>query len=95
MNLRPLNDRLVVHPAKPEEQTSSGLLLPETAKEKPQQGKVVAAGPGARNENGERIPPDVQVGDTVLYVKYAGTMIKLDGQEVLILKETDILAIVQ
>ncbi|HRW09967.1 MAG TPA: co-chaperone GroES [Caldilineaceae bacterium] len=95
MNLRPLNDRLVVQPAKPEEQTSTGLLLPETAKEKPQQGKVIAAGPGARDEDGERITLDVQVGDTVLYVKYSGTTIKLDSQEILILKEADVLAIVQ
>ena len=95
MNLRPLNDRLVVQPAKPEEQTSTGLLLPETAKEKPQQGKVIAAGPGARDEDGERITLDVQVGDAVLYVKYSGTTIKLDSQEILILKEADVLAIVQ
>ena len=95
MNLRPLNDRLVVQPAKPEEQTSIGILLPETAKEKPQQGKVVAAGPGARKEDGERVPLDVQVGDTVLYIKYSGTTVKRDGQDILILKETDVLAIVQ
>lgn len=95
MNLRPLNDHLVVHPTKPEEQTSTGILLPETAKEKPQQGKVVAAGPGARDEDGERIALEVAVGDTVLYVKYAGTTLKLDGQEILILKESDVLAIVQ
>lgn len=95
MNLKPLGDRLVVQPAKPEEQTSTGILLPETAKEKPQQGKVIAAGPGAREESGERIALDVQVGDTVLYTKYAGTTIKLNGQEILILKETDVLAIVQ
>jgi chaperonin GroES len=95
MNLRPLNDRLVVQPAKPEEQTSTGILLPETAKEKPQQGKVIAAGPGARDEEGERIALEVAVGDTVLYVKYSGATIKLDGQEILILKESDVLAIVQ
>lgn len=95
MNLKPLGDRLVVQPSKPEEQTSTGILLPETAKEKPQQGKVIAAGPGAREESGERIALDVQVGDTVLYAKYSGTTIKLNGQEILILKETDVLAIVQ
>ncbi|MCC6453403.1 MAG: co-chaperone GroES [Caldilineaceae bacterium] len=95
MNLKPLGDRLVVKPTEQEDVTSSGIFLPETAKEKPQQGKVIAAGPGARKESGERIALDVQVDDTVLYAKYAGTSIKLDGQEYLILKETDILAIVE
>jgi chaperonin GroES len=95
MNLKPLGDRLVVQPAEPEEQTSTGLFLPETAKEKPQQGKVIATGPGARKEGGERSAMDVQVGDTVLYTKYAGTTIKLNGQEILILKEADVLAMVQ
>lgn len=95
MNLKPLGDRLVVKPSEQEEQTKSGIFLPETAKEKPQQGTVVAAGPGARKENGERIALDVEVGATVLYAKYAGTNIKLDGQEYLILKESDILAIVE
>jgi chaperonin GroES len=95
MNLKPLGDRLVIKPIEQEDVTSSGIFLPETAKEKPQQGKVVAAGPGARKESGERITLDVQVDDTVLYAKYAGTTIKLDGQEYLILKETDVLAIVE
>ncbi|GIV78531.1 co-chaperone GroES [Litorilinea aerophila] len=95
MNLRPLGDRLVVKPIEEAEQTSTGIFLPETAKEKPQQGKVVAAGPGARKENGERIPLDVKVDDTVLYAKYAGTSIKLQGEEYLILKESDVLAIVE
>ena len=95
MNLKPLGDRLVVQPSEQEEQTSTGIFLPETAKEKPQQGKVIAAGPGARKENGERAALDVQVGDSVLYAKYSGTNIKLNGKEFLILKETDILAIVQ
>jgi chaperonin GroES len=95
MNLKPLGDRLVIRPIEQEDVTSSGIFLPETAKEKPQQGKVVAAGPGARKENGERIALDVQIEDTVLYAKYAGTTIKLDGQEFLILKETDVLAIVE
>lgn len=95
MNLKPLGDRLVVKPAKQEEQTTSGIFLPETAKEKPQQGVVVAAGPGARKEDGERIELDVKVGDTVLYAKYAGTNVKLDDDEYLILKESDILAIVE
>lgn len=95
MNLKPLGDRLVIKPIEQEDVTSSGIFLPETAKEKPQQGKVVAAGPGARKESGERIALDVQVDDTVLYAKYAGTTIKLDGQEFLILKETDVLAVVE
>jgi chaperonin GroES len=95
MNLKPLGDRVVIKPAEQEEQTTSGIFLPETAKEKPQQGKIVAAGPGARKETGERIAMDVQVNDTVLYAKYAGTTIKLDGQDYLILKETDILAVVE
>jgi chaperonin GroES len=95
MNLKPLGDRLVIKPIEQEDVTSSGIFLPETAKEKPQQGKVIAAGPGARKESGERIALDVTVDDTVLYAKYAGTTIKLDGQEYLILKETDILAIVE
>jgi chaperonin GroES len=94
MNLRPLGDRLVVEPVEQAEQTASGIFLPETAKEKPQEGKVIAAGPGARKESGERIPMDVQVGDIVLYAKYSGTNIKLEGKEYLILKETDVLAIV-
>lgn len=95
MNLKPLGDRLVIKPVEQEDVTSSGIFLPETAKEKPQQGKVVAAGPGARKESGERIVLDVQVDDIVLYAKYAGTTIKLEGQEYLILKETDVLAIVE
>ncbi len=95
MNLKPLGDRVVVKPIEQEEQTSTGIFLPETAKEKPQQGKIVAAGPGARKESGERIAMDVAVDDTVLYAKYAGTSIKLDGEEYLILKEADILAIVE
>ena len=95
MNLKPLGDRIVVQPTEQEEQTALGIFLPETAKEKPQQGKVIAAGPGARKDTGERIAMDVQVGDKVLYAKYAGTTIKLDGKEILILKETDVLAIVE
>jgi chaperonin GroES len=95
MNLKPLGDRIVVQPIEQEEQTTLGIFLPETAKEKPQQGKVVASGPGARKENGERIAMDVKVDDKVLYAKYAGTTIKLDGKELLILKESDILAIVE
>ena len=95
MNLRPLNDRVVVQPVEQETTTASGLVLPETAKEKPQQGKVIAVGPGARDEDGERMPLDLEVGDMVLFAKYAGTEIKLDGEKVLIMKESDILAVVE
>ena len=93
MNLRPLNDRIVVEPLEQEEQTSSGIFLPETAKEKPQQGKVIAAGPGVRDEDGKRLALDVQVGDTVLFAKYAGTEIKMDGKKFLIMKESDVLGV--
>ena len=95
MNLRPLGDRLVVTPMEQEETTKTGILLPESAKEKPQQGEVIAVGPGGRKESGERIVMDVKVGDKVLYAKYAGTTIKIDGKEILILKETDVLAVVE
>ncbi len=94
MNLKPLGDRLVIEPIEQDDQTTSGIFLPETAKEKPQQGKVIAAGPGARSDNGDRIAMEVNVDDTVLYAKYAGTSIKLDGSDVLILKESDVLAVV-
>lgn len=94
MNLKPLGDRLLVSPIEQEEMTASGIVLPETAKEKPMQGKVIAAGPGARKEDGTRIAMDVKEGDTVLYAKYAGTEIKIDGTKYLIFKETDVLAIV-
>jgi chaperonin GroES len=95
MNLKPLGDRIVVEPVEQEEQTALGIFLPETAKEKPQQGKVIAAGPGVRKDTGERIDMDVKVGDKVLYARYAGTSVKLDGKEYLILKEGDVLAIVE
>jgi chaperonin GroES len=96
LNLKPLADRLVVEPIERDEVTASGIYVPETAKEKPQEGKVVAAGPGRRkDEDGERIPMDVQEGDRVLYAKYAGTEIKLDDKKYLILKESDILAILE
>lgn len=95
MNLKPLGDRIVVEPVEQEEQTALGIFLPETAKEKPQQGKVIAAGPGVRKDTGERLDMDVKVGDKVLYARYAGTSVKLDGKEYLILKESDVLAIVE
>lgn len=93
ISFRPLGSRVLVEPVEQEETTASGIILPETAKEKPQQGKVLAAGPGARDEDGERIEMDVKVGDKVLYAKYSGTEFKLDGKKLLILRESDLLAI--
>jgi chaperonin GroES len=94
--LKPLGDRLVVRPIEQEETTAGGILLPETAKEKPQEGEVIAAGPGKLDDNGNRVTMEVKVGDRVLYAKYAGTEIKLEGDEkVLILKESDVLALVE
>jgi len=95
MNLKPLGDRVVIEPLEQEEVTASGIVLPETAKEKPQKGKILAVGPGARDEDGKRIAMDVKAGDTVLFAKYAGTEIKVENKKLLILKETDILAIVE
>ncbi len=95
MNLKPLADRLVVEPSEQEEVTAGGIILPETAKEKPQQGKVLAAGPGRTDEDGKRVVMDVKVGDKVLFAKYSGTEIKVDSKKVLILRESDILAIVE
>jgi chaperonin GroES len=95
INIKPLGDRLLIEPIEKEETIAGGLLLPETAKEKPQQGAVLAAGEGRRDDNGKRIPLDVQAGDKVLFAKYAGTEIKVDGKKLLIMKESDILGIVQ
>ena len=93
LNLKPLGDRLVVKPLEEEEVTPGGIVLPETAKEKPQKGEVLATGPGARDEDGDRIAMDVSVGDKVLYAKYGGTEIKMNGDKLLILRESDVLAI--
>ncbi len=95
LNLKPLGSRVVVEPIEQEDVTASGIVLPETAKEKPQKGKVLSVGPGDRDESGKRIQMDVTVGDTVLFAKYAGTEIKLDGKKLLILRESDLLAIVE
>ena len=95
MNLQPLEDRIVVRPSESEETTASGLVIPDTAKEKPQQGEVLAVGAGKRSEQtGELIPLDVKVGDTVVYSKYGGTDITIDGEDLLILTSRDVLAIV-
>ncbi|MHB1404258.1 MAG: co-chaperone GroES [Desulfitobacteriaceae bacterium] len=93
MNIKPLGDRVVIKALPMEEKTKSGIIMPDTAKEKPQEGEVVAVGPG-KIEKGERAALDVKAGDRVIYSKYAGTEVKYDGQEYLILKESDILAIV-
>jgi chaperonin GroES len=95
LKVKPLGDRLVVKPLEEEEVTPSGIVLPETAKEKPQKGEVLAVGPGGRDDSGERIPMDVSVGDKVLFAKYGGTEIKLDGDKLLILRESDILALIE
>jgi len=96
LKLKPLGDRLVVEPIEQEEVTASGILLPETAKEKPQEGLVLAVGPGRVDENGKRVKMEVSEGDRVLYAKYAGTEVKLEGdKKVLILKESDVLALVE
>ena len=92
MDLQPLGDRVIVEALEEEETTSSGIVLPDTAKEKPQRGRVLAVGPGARNENGEVIPMEVAVGDEVIYSKYGGTEIKVGADEVLVLRESDVLA---
>jgi chaperonin GroES len=96
MALQPLDDRIVVKPGESEETTASGLVIPDTAKEKPQQGEVIAVGPGKRSEQtGEIIPLGVSVGDTVLYSKYGGTEVTVDGDDVLVLSARDVLAIVK
>ena len=95
ISLKPLGNRVVVEPIEEEEITSGGIVLPETAKEKPQKGTVLSIGPGERDEDGKRIPLDVAPNDVVLYAKYAGTEIKIEGKKLLILKESDLLAIVE
>jgi chaperonin GroES len=95
LKIKPLGGRVIVEPIEQEEMTAGGIILPETAKEKPQEGKILAAGPGDRDEDGERIPMEVQIGDKVLYAKYSGTEVKLDGKKLLILRESDILAVIE
>ena len=95
INFKPNEDRVLVEPAEAETKTASGIIIPDTAKEKPQKGKVLSMGPGDRDEDGKRIPMDVKVGDTVLYAKYSGTEIKIESKKLLIIKESDVLAIVE
>ena len=94
ITFKPLGSRVLIETIEQEEITASGIILPETAKEKPQQGKVLAAGPGDRNDKGERVAMDVKVGDLILFAKYSGTEVKMDGKKLLILRESDILGIV-
>jgi chaperonin GroES len=94
ISFKPLGGRVLIDPIEQEEVTAGGIVLPETAKEKPQQGKVLAAGPGDRNDKGERIAMDLKAGDLVLFAKYSGTEVKIDGKKLLILRESDVLGIV-
>jgi chaperonin GroES len=93
MKFRPLHDRVVVKRIDAEDKTAGGIIIPDTAKEKPSQGEVIAVGPGGRDENGKLFPIDVQVGDRVLFGKWSGTEVKIDGQELLIMKESDIMGV--
>jgi chaperonin GroES len=95
MKFRPLHDRVVVRRLEAEEKTSGGIIIPDTAKEKPMEGEIVAAGPGARDEAGKLVPLDVKSGDRILFGKWSGTEVKLDGEELLIMKESDIMGIIE
>jgi chaperonin GroES len=95
MNFRPLHDRVVVKRVDSEEKTKGGIIIPDTAKEKPQEGEVIAVGPGARDEAGKIVPLDVKKGDRILFGKWSGTEVKLDGEDLLIMKESDIMGIVE
>ena len=95
MHFRPLHDRVVVRRIDAEDKSAGGIILPDTAKEKPQQGEIIAVGPGGRNERGELVPLDVKVGDRVLFGKWSGTEVKIEGEELLIMKESDVLGVVE
>lgn len=95
MNFRPLHDRVLVRRIEADEKTAGGIIIPDTAKEKPSQGEVIAAGPGIRDESGKLIPIDIKVGDRVLFGKWSGTEVKIDGEDLLIMKESDILGVVE
>jgi len=95
MNFRPLHDRVVVRRIDDEQKTSGGIIIPDTAAEKPQQGEVLAVGPGTRDEDGNRIDLDLESGDTVLFGKWSGTEVKIDGEELLIMKESDIMGVIE
>ena len=95
MKFRPLHDRVVVRRLEAEEKTAGGIIIPDTAKEKPMEGEIVAAGPGARDETGKLVPLDVKAGDRILFGKWSGTEVKLDGEELLIMKESDVMGIIE
>ena len=95
MQFRPLHDRVVVRRIEAEEKTKGGIIIPDTAKEKPQEGEVIAVGPGARDENGQIQPLDVQVGDRILFGKWSGNEVRIDGQDLLIMKESDIMGVIE
>jgi chaperonin GroES len=95
MKFRPLHDRVVVKRIEAEEKTKGGIIIPDTAKEKPQEGEVIAAGPGGRDDSGKLIPLDLKAGDRILFGKWSGTEIKIDGEEVLIMKESDVMGVVE
>ena len=95
MKFRPLHDRVVVRRVRSEEKTAGGIIIPDTAQEKPQEGEIIAAGPGARDEAGKLVPLDVKAGDRILFGKWSGTEVKLDGEELLIMKESDIMGILE
>ena len=95
MKFRPLHDRVVVKRVDAEEKTKGGIIIPDTAKEKPQEGEVIAVGPGARDEHGKLVPLDLKVGDRILFGKWSGTEIKLDGEDLLIMKESDVMGVIE
>ena len=95
MNFRPLHDRVVIRRLEGEEKTKGGIIIPDTAKEKPQEGEVIAVGPGARDENGKLVPIDLKPGDRILFGKWSGTEVKIDGEELLIMKESDIMGVLE
>ena len=95
MRFRPLHDRVIVRRITAEEKTAGGIIIPDTAKEKPMEGEVIACGPGARNEQGQLVPLDVKAGDRILFGKWSGTEVKIDGEELLIMKESDVMGIIE
>ena len=95
VRFRPLHDRVVVRRIDAEERTSGGIIIPDTAKEKPMEGEIIAVGPGARNEQGQLVPPDVKAGDRILFGKWSGTEVRIEGEELLIMKETDIMGVIE
>src|ERR1700741_4136693 len=95
MHFRPLHDRVLVSRIDAEEKTAGGIIIPDTAKEKPQEGEIIAAGPGARDESGKLVPLDVKAGDRILFGKWSGTEVKIDGEELLIMKESDVMGVIE